>query len=242
MATVCVPWRPSPSRMKPFRRVIDFYRTNFPDWPIILSDSNDPDDVFNLAQARNNAVAGARTDVIVINDADTIVSADTIRACVADPVGVTWPHSEWRLIPAEYADKPIETFPHATPLIRYSDGLGGVMVCRRDEYWRLGGQPEEFRGWGCEDCAFHLVVLALSSFRRMPGVAYSIDHNKPTGEADSPGWSRNGPQRQRNMELLQIYQAAGGRAWLMREIIKTRHERQEVPTPENDPLAGRYKG
>lgn len=239
LVTVCIPWRPTPSRMPPFRRVIDFYRTHFPDWPIILGDSDPDDPVFNLAQARNTAVAAARTEIVVVNDADTIPPIDGVRAAVADPRGVTWPHSVWRLIPAEYAERPLEDFPSAPVVIEYEYGLGGAMVTTQTEFWRLGGQPEEFRGWGCEDCAFHLVVNALSKLHRMPGVAYSIDHNTPDGHADSPGWSRNGPQMLRNVELLQVYQAAGDRPWLMREVLKQRQERIEKAA-DNDPLAGRY--
>ena len=63
------------------------------------------------------------------------------------------------------------------------------MVTTRTEYWRLGGQPEEFVGWGYEDTAFQFVVFTLSTFRRMPGIAFSIDHNDVDGGADTPGWS-----------------------------------------------------
>lgn len=228
-ATVCIPWRPSPSRMKPYERVREFWAQHFPTYPVITSDSNT--EIFSLSEARNNAVRQAETDVVIVADADTLPPIAGVKAAVKNPVGVIWPHTTWRLIPAEWVDKPLKDFPQAPAVIEYADGLGGVMVTTRDEYWRLGGQREEFRGWGCEDCAFHLVVTTLSTFRREPGIAFSIDHNDAGGKADTPGWSRDGD---RNLSLLAPYRAAAGRPWLMREIIKQTHT-------ENDPLAGRYQ-
>jgi len=202
-------------------------------WPIITADSDT--EVFNLSQARNNAVRQANTDIVVIADADTLPPMDSVRAAVADPVGITWPHERWVLIPAEYASRPLADFPDAPVVLEYKDGLGGVIVCTADEYWRLGGMPEEFKGWGYEDCAFNLVATTLSTFRRIGGTAYSIDHNDIKGKADSPGWDRSGPHVRLNRGLIEPYMRAAGRGWLMREVIKQRDVK------ENDPLAGRYR-
>jgi hypothetical protein len=77
-------------------------------------------------------------------------------------------------------------------------------------------------------------VVTLSTFRRMPGVAYSIDHNDELGRADTPGWSRDNA---RNRELFEPYRNASGRAWLMREILR----RRDTPVVEdNKATAGRY--
>ena len=235
VATVCIPWRPSPSRIPPYERVRAFWAEHFPDWPVIAADSDT--EIFSLAQARNNAVRQAKTDVVVVCDADTIPIVENVRAAVADPVGVTWPHSVWRLIPADWVDRPYEDFVNAPTVIEYEYGLGSALVCTVKEWWRLGGQPEEFIGWGFEDCSFHLVVRTLSTLRRMPGVVYSIDHNDKDGNADSPGWSRYGAHVKRNELLARSYQCAAGRPWLMREVLKTRYD----TAPENDPLAGRFR-
>lgn len=217
-ATVCIPWRPSPSRMKPYDRVCEFWAKNFPTYPVITADSDT--EVFSLSQARNNAVRQAQTDVVIVADADTIPPIAGVKAAVKNPEGVIWPHTIWRLIPAEWVDRPFKDFPDAPAVIEYDDGLGGVMVTTPAEYWRLGGQREEFCGWGCEDIAFHMVVTTLSKFRREPGIAFSIDHNDTAGNADTPGWSRDG---NRNLALLAPYRAAAGRPWLMREILKQTH-------------------
>ncbi len=211
--------------MRPYECVRRYWAENFPEWPVITADSKT--EIFSLSQARNNAVRQAQTDVIVTADADTIPPSESVRIAVADPVGITWPHASWRLIPADYAGKPFQEFPNAPILIDYPDGLGGCMVAAADEYWRLGGQPEEFEGWGHEDRVFHMIAQTLSTFRRIGGIAYSIEHNVKLRQADSPGWNRNSRQ---NREKARPYEAACGKPWLMRQLLKIRAEKEVVIT------------
>lgn len=223
--TVCIPWRASPSRIAPFNRVIDFWRQT--GWPIITADSDT--EIFSASQARNNAVRLAQTDIVVVCDADTIPPMDNVLTAVAEPGGVTYPHTTWRLIPADWVDRPISEFPNAPVMLEHKHSFCGAIVTTAAEYWRLGGQPEEFAGWGYEDTAFHLRVLALSNFRRMPGIAYSVEHNHPDGTADTTGWTRDFTlnrelfERYRNSraeELFERYRTATDREWLMRELTK----------------------
>jgi len=136
-------------------------------------------------------------------------------AAVEHPEGVTWPFTRWVLIPAEWVDRPYEEFVDAPVLLEYPKGLGAVMICTRDEYWRLGGQPPEFYGWGYEDAAFHIVAETLSSVNRMPGTVYSINHDQ------EPSWTRD---ETRNRPLIEPYIRAGKRPWLMRHLLKTRED------------------
>ena len=224
-ATVCIPWRPSPSRMKAFDRVMQFWeRTN---WPVVTADSDT--EIFSLAQARNNAVAKADTDVVVINDADTIPTMSNVLTAVADPVGICWPFTHYRLIDPKYLDTPFHRLPGA-PHINTWDGegiagVGGCIVATTDEYWRLGGSPPEFIGWGWEDTAFTYIVRTLSQAHRVDGNIYAFEHNTGNNgqyldtKADSPGWDRD---NQRNKTLAQPYYNADGRPWLMREILRRR--------------------
>lgn len=217
--TVLIPWRPSPSRLKPYECVRRWWAEFFPDWPVITADSET--DIFSLSQARNNACRQAETDIVVFCDADTIPPLEGIKAAVQNPVGITWPHKMWRLIPPEYAEKPWHTFDSAPALSEYPNGLGGVMICTRDEYWRLGGQPEEFCGWGHEDRAFHCVVNTLSTFHQIGGIAYSIEHNQRLRVADSPDWHRDS---RRNQEIVKPYEIANGDPALMKLLLEIRYE------------------
>lgn len=228
-ATVCIPWRPSPSRIQLYECACRYWAEHFPDWPVVTADSDG--EIFSLARARNAAVRLAKTEVVVISDADTVtLPPAALRAAVADPTGIQWP-AEWKLVPPEFADRPFDEFPAARTLTEYKDGgVGSVMVCTTAEYWRLGGFPPEFEGWGHEDRAFGAVAATLSAVRRIDATAYSIEHNIKLRRADSLGWDRDS---RRNRELVRPYENACGNPELMRELLKIR-DRRPTPTGSQD--------
>jgi hypothetical protein len=225
-ATVCIPWRPSPSRIPAFNRVMDFW-PGF-GWPIITADSDT--EIFSLAQARNNAVTQATTDVVIVADADTLIDPQNILTAVADPAGVWWPFTKYRILTNTYLNTPIEQLAHV-PYVNTWDGdgiagVGGCIITTQKEWWRLGGQPPEFIGWGHEDVAFTMIARTLSHVRRLPGHLYAFEHNTNAhryinAKADTPGWDRD---INRNKHLLGYYHCGDGRAWLMRELIAQRPE------------------
>jgi hypothetical protein len=236
IATVCIPWRPSPSRLAAFERVKQFWAMF--GWPMLTADSDT--EVFSLAQARNNAVRQAETDVVVISDADTLIDPLNVLRAVAEPVGICWPFTKYRVLAQEYLDTPLAELA-SVPHVNSWDGVGilgvgGCLVATTKEYWRLGGQPSEFIGWGWEDTAFTAVVSTLSTVRRFTGSVYAFEHNRLSDAdssekylgtvADSPGWDRD---VERNRELFRPYNAAKGRAWLMREIVKQRADPDKSP-------------
>jgi hypothetical protein len=145
-ATVCIPWRPSPSRIPIFERVMAFWEQV--GWPVVTADSDT--EIFSLAQARNNAVRKARTEVVVICDADTIPVLDNVRAAVADPQQcVCWPFTHYRILSTDYLYTPFDQLDRAPYMTTSWDGdgvngVGGCLVATQTEYWRLGGQPPEF--------------------------------------------------------------------------------------------------
>ena len=223
-ATVCIPWRPTPSRMAAFERVMAYWEMF--GWPVVTADSDT--EVFSLAQARNAAVRKATTDVVVIADADTLIDPLNVLRAVAQPDGVCWPFTRYRILAGEYLGTPVDQLA-AVPHVNTWDGegvlgVGGCMVTTRKEYWRLGGQPSEFIGWGWEDTAFTAIVETLSKVKRLSGHAYAFEHNshaeKYTGaKADSPGWDRD---VSRNEHLIEPYRNAKGRPWLMRQVLRSR--------------------
>jgi len=237
--------------MAAYNRVLElWWKTG---WPVITADSDG--DIFSLSQARNNAVAQAKTDVVVICDADTVPDIANVKAAVADPVGVCWPFTRYRILAPEYVEVPFRRRAALPTLYEWGGdgaaGVGGCLVTTTAEYWRLGGQDPAFIGWGHEDTAFTFVVETLSTLRRTPGNIYAFEHNSAaaggyTGaKADSPGWDRD---YGRNEALMSRYRVARGRAWLMREIIKERvgtdplGDTPNLGDPDlNHALAGRYK-
>jgi hypothetical protein len=202
-------------------------------WPIVTADSDT--EIFSLPQARNNAVRRADTEVVVICDADTIPNLKNIRKAVADPTGICWPFTHYRILDPQYLSTPFSEL-HKCPIINTWDGegilgVGGCIVCTTKEYWRLGGQPPEFIGWGWEDTAFTAIVQTLSTVKRLPGNIYAFEHNTNAekyigAKSDSPGWDRD---NSRNQHLLAGYQNANGRPWLMREVLRRRDAGETPP-------------
>jgi hypothetical protein len=207
---------------------MQFWAQYFPRWPVITADSDT--EIFSLAQARNNAVHQATTDVVVICDADTVPEVRNVRAAVADPSGVCWPFDQYRIISPEYLHIPFRRLA-GVPILNTWDGdgiagVGGCLITTRREFWRLGGQPPEFIGWGWEDTAFTAIVSTLSQVKRLHGPVYAFEHNTNAAsyggaKADSPGWDRD---ITRNEALMTPYQNANGRQWLMREVLRLRQE------------------
>jgi len=232
-ATIVIPWRPSPSRLAAYTRVREFWDRYFPRWPVITADSET--EIFSLSQARNAGVKLAQTDVVIIADADTLIDPANILTAVADPAGVWWPFEHYRIYGPEHLTTPLENLAD-TPHLNTWDGdgiagVGGAIVTTRQEYWRLGGQPPEFVGWGWEDVAFTLIARTLSQVRRLPGCVYAFEHNTGGylgGRADTPGWDRD---ISRNQPLLGYYRCGDGRPWLMRELIKQRTTTSPSPSP-----------
>jgi SAM-dependent methyltransferase len=225
-ATVCIPWRPSPSRLPAFDRVQRFWEMF--GWPVVTADSDTQ--IFSLSQARNNAVRKATTDVVVISDADTLVDPLNVLRAVADPDGIWWPFTKYRILDPKYLTTPLHELA-GVPYVNTWDGdgvagVGGCMVATTKEYWRLGGQPPEFIGWGWEDVAFTIVVQTLSQARRLQGHVYAFEHNTNAeryvgATADSPGWDR---KYSANEPLMKPYLHARSRAWLMRDWLKRRDD------------------
>lgn len=223
-ATVCIPWRPSPSRMAAFDRVLAYW-DQF-GWPVITADSDT--EVFSLAQARNAAVAQAQTEVVVVSDADTLIDPLNILRAVAEPTGVCWPFTNYRVISTEYLDLPYEMLETVPTLNTWFgegvQGVGGCLITTRSEWNRLGGQCGEFIGWGWEDTAFTCVVRTLSTVKRAVGNLYAFEHNTSPAmyvdaKADSPGWDRD---VSRNEHLMAPYLVADLVPWKMRNLLKTR--------------------
>ncbi len=207
MLTVVIPWRSQPSRLVALDAVLDWYLREFPEADIRLVDSTD--EVFNLAQCRNLAVASVShpDEVIVIGDADTIPEGDSLRAAIAGAShsgAVHLPYAEYRWL----GEIGMAQFIAGTPLQDCDFDLvagacSGVYVTTARTWWRHGGQDERFRGWGFEDAAWYLAhdTLIGEPPRRDLGRVFALHHVAET---------RSGPQYDANAALMQRYRDAAG--------------------------------
>ena len=176
--TVAMPWRATPSRIPPYRRVKQFWADM--GLPVIPADS-DTNKPFNRAQARNRAVASAPPGIVIVADADTIPAPQALKEALATVQDeVVWPFTWCRRIPGDWTGD-LESAPDldadAEDLIGMGQhAVGGVLVMRTSTWWRLGGMDERFTGWGGEDTAFACAANTLTGTRRIPGVLTTFDH------------------------------------------------------------------
>ena len=76
-ARIIIPWRPAPSRIDAFERVIAWYRETLPQIPLQTVDTGEVP--FVLAACRNAGMAGADPDeVVVVGDADTMGEDESV--------------------------------------------------------------------------------------------------------------------------------------------------------------------
>ena len=223
-ATVCLPWRPADNRLAAHNRVRDYW--NYHGFNVIEADSDDQANTlgmsseyllpFNLARARNRAVMRARTRYVIVADADTLPDIAAVLASLDEFDGVTWPYQTFRHIPGSLADSP--DLMGAKPDREYNASVGGILVCKTELYWQLGGMDEKFnRGWGFEDNAFYLVAETLSRVRRQPGIVFSFNHFDGDPRHDTyRDMSVTNPHRIR----VQLYAMCKRNPELMKELIR----------------------
>lgn len=177
-ATVVMPWRSTPDRVPAYRRCAQFWVDHH--YRIVVADS-DPCRRFNRAQARNNAVKQADTELVIIADADTR-PADISQIHEALEIATNglavWPYNTYKLLPADATEAP--DLATVTPIRTYALKArpGGLIVISRTAYDIVGGFDEMFgAGWGYEDAAFRLTCQTLIGAHNLTGTVYAFDHN-----------------------------------------------------------------
>lgn len=211
-AAVCMPWRETPDRAPAFNRATDFWTHH--GFEVITSDS-EPARPFSIAQARNRAVADATTDWVIIADADCIPDIASIHHGFTHD-GMIWPTDDFRYISPDWAQRP--DLMCAPVNARWRQATGGLMMCRRELFWNLGGYDEGFTGWGFEDAAIHAVAATLSQVHHLPGVLFSFDH----GGARDQSAANPAHQHYQN-----YHRAIGDRAAMSRVIEHHRRVRAQ---------------
>ncbi|MFD1714435.1 hypothetical protein ACFSBZ_08140 [Amnibacterium flavum] len=204
-ATVVIPWRPQPSRLDAFDRVLAWYAENLPDIDVRTIDSDDP--VFNLARCRNLAFDLADGDVLIINDADTLPERDALLRAIdgaATTRAVHLPYDEYRWFGAQGSAQYAAGVAAADCAFELVHGACSGVYVATAETWRAhGGQDERFRGWGFEDAAWYIAHSTMLDTPpiRIPGRVYALHHVAA---------ERSGTQYEANAALMQRYRDASG--------------------------------
>lgn len=216
MLTVIVPWRSQPSRLAAFASLRRWYERHVPDAIIHTIDSDD--ELFNLARCRNLGMAAVPdpTEVVVINDADTVPELAPLLEAVdaartSGLVHLPYTRYHWLgrsgtaqfLAGAEPADCDFELVHGAR---------SGVYVATPATWLTHGGQDERFLGWGFEDAAWYLAheTLLAQAPQRHTGAVYALHHETQL---------REGEQFERNAAHMGRYEAAAGDRGAMAQLV-----------------------
>jgi len=165
LVRVGIPWRPTPDRVPAFEKTKSWYERH--GLTVFASDEKRPQLHFNIAAARNHLVKTVipRSDVYILSDADTIPEWGALKeAVLAVAHGSPFVHLPYHLYRHESGG--------------VVDGAcSGILVFSYEAWAFLGGQDEQFRGWGFEDSSFRLAhETLLGPMVRHKGVATAAGH------------------------------------------------------------------
>ncbi|BDI23605.1 hypothetical protein [Herbiconiux sp. L3-i23] len=226
-ATVCIPWRPQPSRIDAFERVQEHYRRVLPGASIVPLDTGHVP--FNLAACRNEAVRrfGADGGVVVLTDADTMPEEEPLLAAIdgARTSGrVHLPYDEYHWLGSAGSAQFAGGVPLAAceyELVR--GACSGVYVTTASTWAAHGGQDERFRGWGYEDAAWNVAhTTLLGAPIRHTGSVYALHHVAET---------RAGVHFDANAALMERYRAASGDPSAMASLLDERSAENALSAP-----------
>lgn len=137
-----------------------------------------PAEPWSPGAARNLGAELTSDDVLVFNDADTIVPAGQIREAVqaaGDEPGLVYAYTLY--VRRDRSGRPVRE-------IFGSPSLGCAAISR-ESFEQVGGFDESYIGWGYEDCDFARRCSERWPLRRVEGVAWHLWHGDRRGD-DAP--------------------------------------------------------
>lgn len=220
--SILIPYKPNhENREAPFQWVLNFYHDNLPTAEICIGECYS--DLFSRSVAINNAAKQAKGNIYVIADADVVCNPfiinnspellkinswiipytkvlDLTQHCtnILLKKKPTWP------IQIDIASKP--------RIIGKNLPLGGLNIVPRENFEKIGGFDERFKGWGGEDDGFASSMDTLCGPHfRMNENLYHLWHERES--------TRNNPHYSENLKLARRYHQAYGNPKLMRKIM-----------------------
>jgi hypothetical protein len=164
---------------------------------VVGVDSLEP---FSRARAIQDGVAQLDTyqpDVLLFNDADSLVLTERIREAVELAVAAPGIVFAFTCYVRLNEDGSVDVrFEYA--------GSQGVAAIRWECYQQAGGYDPKFEAWGYEDLAFGLVCEALWPVRRVQGNLYHLWHPPRDNRAE------DADRIAANLALYERYCAAAG--------------------------------
>lgn len=196
---VIVPYDGSGARRLGLAFVVQYYDEWFKDYGLRIVDGR-------LAKpvAVNRAVAESGADVIVLNDADSLVPPGQLREAVtqaAEEFGIVFAYDRYRRLSEEATQRLVwlmDILNVRDSGIEWEMALSGSHGCvamQRRCFLEAGGLDERFGACGYEDLAFNVVCESLWPSRRVAGDLFHVWHPR--------GWDADPANERRNRELYE---------------------------------------
>lgn len=133
----------------------------------VADDDGSPGQPFNIGKARNEAFRQSTEDILLIMDADHIVQPLAVEAVLDKlasrnlpwaPIFSTNGVFDYFQTEAIFSNRldPLTAVPELT-----SPYCTSPLAVRREVWDDVGGQPEDYNGWGAEDVQFRATLQAL---------------------------------------------------------------------------------
>jgi predicted glycosyltransferase involved in capsule biosynthesis len=231
--SIIIPFRATDEfRLANLRKVVDFLKLQLPQADFVIFEQDTQTKLeaqlplsnsclhlyadggaFNKSKLINLAVQRAASDILLISDADIVVSHEGLHRsidAVRKELHFVRPFENLVDLDLEQSQAFLREKSLPTEVGKakqsnrrqYGEALclaGGVFVIRKSTYLELGGFDERFLGWGGEDNAFsELVTHQVSKSAVLKdGVAWHLWHPRED--------TRQSAHYQRNRELLKEY-------------------------------------
>ncbi len=209
-----------------FGWVLRWWQHHFPEAEICVGRNFDSG--FNRSKARNDAFAQSTGAILCVADADTVPTAEGVRAAIAEVVATKcWsiPYAEERYYNlCETITQEILQLPSSTPPVEPVYGeydhkitsWAGCLVLPREAWETVGGYDERFVGWAFEDNAVMLALDTLWGPHRRQG-SYVVHLWHPRFDLDF-----DHPYIEHNKQLFSQYRNAQGNTALMTDMVNGR--------------------
>jgi len=213
--SILIPFRDTGDRKEQLEWLQKRWAKLFPEAEVII-ESDDGQDPFSKTIAVNKCYKKATSDILAIVDADVWVdpkilidAADKIRnkkAVWVRPCGKVY-RLKKEFTKNLIAFSPDTPFPKATEddCERVTPTVGLVAVFSREQFEKVGGMDERFRGWGWEDTAWNILLDGIFGKAQVwNNIVYHLWHPRVRSDGGQPVWPG---QTQRNAKIGKYYTA-----------------------------------
>jgi len=160
---IVIPWRPTPTRIKAFEAVLDYYKSRFPESKIYLEDYRST--TFNLSASRNIGCEKAFADgceYVLVVDADSFVAVDAVYKALDVVEEKSIACFAFEFVVHLSSNELLDEFVKSGFDFSIADGfspkmpahMSSAIVLSKKVFEELNGWDERFIGWGHEDMAF----------------------------------------------------------------------------------------